>query len=255
MAFGDWLADASVVIWALLQGAILLRLWRTRLFRSFPWFSCYLVAVLVHELVNTPLGYFYAVSPLRFPWFFYTEWSGDLLTAGLGLIVILEVYLHVFGSYELLRRWGPAIYRWAAALLLLLAALLAWKTRTADGSHVMFVLLVAKRSLRIVQTGLLVILFLCWAWLRMSRRTLEFGIALGYGVYTAIDLVNLAIRTEVGPVGQSVVQLVGSISYLCPVAIWLIYVLAPQPVESSAPRVPVDDLEQWNRQLGELLRR
>ncbi len=254
MIFG-WLTDTASLVGAVLLGTILLALRRKGLDRAFPAFTVYLAAVLCSTVLNTPLGYLYAVSPLRYPWFFYTEWSGDLLTAGLGLIVILEVYLHIFGSYELLRKWGPAIYRWAAAILLLLAALVAWQTRTADGSHVMFVLLVAKRSLRMVQTGLLVILFLCWAWLRMSRRRLEFGIALGYGVYAAIDLVNLAVRTEVGPVGQKVVMLVGDLSYLCPVAIWLAYVLAPQPADNMAATVAMDNVEQWNRQLGELLRR
>lgn len=248
------LGELADVLGALLLGALLVRMRREGLYRTYPWFFTYLAAVLAATAIEAPLGYPYSIAPLRYPWYFYVEWTGDLLTAGLGVVVILEVYVGAFSAYAWLHTNAKILYRWAGASLLLLAAFLAWQTRSADGSHLMFVLLIVKRSIRVVETGLLLVLFGVWTWLRLPRRTLGFGVALGYGLYAAVDLVSLAVRTWVGPIGQQILQTAQATDYLIPLGIWAIYVLSPQPAEQAAA-VPATKLDEWNQQLGEMLRR
>lgn len=239
---------------AILLGALLIGLRRRGSHRDHPAFFCYLATVLGSTLLEAPLMYPYQVAPLRYPWLYYVSWPLGLLTTFMGLVVILEVYLDVFRSYEWLGKHGTAIYRWAGAFLLLGAAFLAWQTRTADGSHAMFFMLLAMRSVRIVQTGLLVVLFVCFACLRLGRRGLSFGIAAGYGSYAAIEMILFALRTAGGPILQQVFQSIGTLDYLVPLGIWAAYVFAPQSSEQPM-QLSATSLNDWNEQLGEMLRR
>ena len=54
------------------------------------------------------------------------------------------------------------------------------------------------RSLRVIQVGLLLLLFSLASSLGLTWRSYAFGIAFGYGTYAIVDLVLSAIRVEYG---------------------------------------------------------
>lgn len=106
-----------------------------------------------------------------------------------------------------------------------------------------------------VQCGLLLGLFLFSRFLGLSWRRSAFGIALGLGVLTSVDLAMFALRAQLtSDVGADFLDLLITGAYLGCVSIWIGYSLAPELKPASLAVVPHDEVETWNTELQHLLR-
>jgi hypothetical protein len=115
--------------------------------------------------------------------------------------------------------------------------------------------MLVERSVRVVQCGLLLFLFISSAYLGLSLRNHVFGVALGFGVFVGVQMAAIAMRTQAGLVTQDALNLVKMASYNCAVLVWMTYLLAPQSADDEA-RVPVAaEVKSWNRALLQLLQR
>jgi ABC-type nickel/cobalt efflux system permease component RcnA len=111
-------------------------------------------------------------------------------------------------------------------------------------------LAVINRGVGIVQCGLLVFLMCFSRLLGLSWRGIAFGIALGIGVLSSVDIAVFAIRAQGnGEEWTQALNLLTTGSYLICSLIWLGYILAPERKTSAVTNVSGDEVDSWNREL------
>ena len=238
---------AFYVLW-LTPGAVrlclVLYMLRRGLFREFPAFFTYLAfhslktAVLLPLLGRSPWGYFYVF------------WIGEAFSFVLGFAVIYEIMKHALRPYEALWELGRRLFFAVGGLLLLFAVLSAAGTSAElDHNALMAWIYAVGRSVRIVQCGLLGFLLLLSTYFAITWRHRVFGIALGLGVYAAVELAATAVRSEVGWIGDETYRQIRMLMSGCAVLIWAAYLLRPEPEPVAVDRVPHTQVEQWNQAL------
>jgi hypothetical protein len=115
--------------------------------------------------------------------------------------------------------------------------------------------LVVNRGAAMVQCGLLLALLLFSRFLGLSWRRPAFGIALGLGVLTSVDLAAYALRLEfASEAGKNILDLLITGTYLVCVSIWIGYSLTPEREPASLTVVSRDEVETWNKELQRLVR-
>jgi hypothetical protein len=146
---------------------------------------------------------------------------------------------------------------WSVTALLLAAGVLLAVLAPGDNT-VRWIsgMSVVDRGAAIVQCGLLVSLLLASRFLGLRWRRPTFGIALGLGVLTSVDLAIRAIRAEFSSnLWISYLDFLATGSYLVCVSIWIGYLVLPEAKPASVAAVPNDEeVETWNRELRQLLR-
>jgi hypothetical protein len=91
--------------------------------------------------------------------------------------------------------------------------------------------------------------------LGLSWRRAAFGIALGLGILTSVDIATYAVRAEFTsePVAAFLNWLTKG-TYLVCVSIWIGYSLKPELESASPAIVPHDEVETWNKEFQHLLK-
>jgi hypothetical protein len=236
---------------AALNAVVLAVMLRQRLTRTLPLFFSFLCFEVTTFFLLEPL---YILSQIgnrtQAIIFFDTFWIIRVVSLFLGLLVVHEVIAQVLSSYDLLRKSGA----WAVRLLAIgLVAVAVWTAVASPGTDKdrflagMFLL---ERSIRVVQVGLLVFLFLFSRVLGLSWRSYVFGVALGLGIFATCQLALTAFRSYAGTHGfiWNCLSLSGE---TFAAFTWTSYFLRP---EKAKPTVPVSshDMEQWNQALSRL---
>jgi hypothetical protein len=112
-----------------------------------------------------------------------------------------------------------------------------------------------EQATRIIEVGLLMILFICSAAFGLHWKQAEFGIALGLGFFATLELLALTLRPMVGHPGAALLNVVRIAALDCSLFIWLGYLLAPPERAATTVNVPKAQLEQWNQAVTELINR
>jgi len=224
---------------------------RRKLIRSFPWFFAY-TCFEVFEF-----GLLFAHDRLHIGWISYlglysvTEVVSTILRFGL----ILEILRELTSNYAVLARVLKPFFRWVTVGLLIAALALAVYAGGDHSNRSWFVMNMLDRTALILQTGLLVGLFLFSRYLTLSWRNQVFGIALGLGVYAIVDLIAAAISSQSGFLHADLLDYVSMATYHCSVLIWMFYLLAPERSRSRDMQdLPTHhEVEAWNQELERLL--
>jgi len=254
----SWLWNYLWLAPRVLLGVLAVVMVRRRLVREFPAFFAYVVLQAAQESMLFVLDYVMwrgvvTVSPYRF-WEVY--WVFMPLSIGLRFAVIYEVFSHVFRDYPGLWELSRLLFRWGAVLLILLAvAVSAYAPANGPNSFLIGVHVV-NRAVSLVQIGQLLFLFLFSSYFRLYWRNYVYGIAVGLGIFSSVDLATSAIRASLGPApGNYVFDFITMGTYHCCVLLWLAYLLAPESARQVPKELPVNNLEQWNIELERLLPR
>jgi len=236
-----WIAPAVLL-------AVMAMVMRVRgLHREFPAFFAY----CVFSALRTPVLFlvFHETTV-----YFYSYWVAEAGSAIFGLAAIYEVFLSLFPGRDSNGRLAESLFRWVGAALVL-AALAA--AMAAPGSHenrLMAASLVVDRSVRLVQCGLLLFLFVASSYLGLSWKSRAFGVAMGFGLFVGVQLAAGAMRAQAGLISQDTLSLVKMASYNCAVLVWMTYLLAPEKAEVTATAPVATGVKSWNRALLQLLR-
>jgi hypothetical protein len=176
-------------------------------------------------------------------------WWGDACAILLSLGVIVETLWHLFRPYPFLRfvfRWI-----WIAAVVAIASALTLLGASSPSGTdRVLESIILTERSARVLQVSLLIVLISLMSRLGLTWHHYSLGIAAGFGMYAALDLVLLEFRVHLHVLTGDTFALLGSGAYNLAVIIWAFYFLryrAETPVES----LPSNDLTKWNHALTE----
>ena len=234
-----WIAPAPVFVCL----AALMR--RRKLAKEFPCFF----AFAVFQIVDFAVGfYIYHRSYLQY---FYAYWAMSAVSIGLGFGVLYEVFIGIFRPFGDLRKFGAVLFRWAALVLLLAAVLLATTSKPAAQTPLFATILNLMRSVEVMQCGLVLLMLLSSSYLGVTLRHRIFGIALGFGVSAAVDLVAVAALSNFGLQAKIFVQLSKMVAYNISALLWLGYVYAGE-VECR-PAKQDSYAERWDYALAAAL--
>jgi hypothetical protein len=214
---GVWLAGLvlQIVLLALLvfRGA----------WRRFPVFTIYVLAnillnvgvYVVRHLAGSAATYFY----------FYFYGLSKTLGLTLGLGAIFEVFSLLLTPYPTLKR--PAMLACTCTVFMLVAvgAMLVYSQPSTDAAFLMLPFLKAEEAVRILQVGLVVFLCFFAGFFRLHWRQTEFGIALGMGIFAAIDLVAVGLGAYYGESAKIATSIMALLAFDAGLLVWLAYLL------------------------------
>jgi len=234
-----------------LQAAIAYRLWTRKSYRDYPLFFAY----TLEQLVRFAILFFCYQRHLTSA--YLHSYAGlQAIEAVLQIGVICELFSDVFHPYEGIRRFGPSILRWASIFFLSVAILVAVYSVGADSYKFLGQLFAMERSVEIVQAGLLLILAVVSSLLALQWRPQTLGIALGFGVFTGVNLISYTVRFQSGMSNHQALSLLSNAAYVCAVLIWVrTFYARPKLISQLEQRSPDWDPGSWNRSLSQLLRR
>lgn len=236
---GFWMAGLGV------QALLALVLAGRKRWKAFPAFTAY----VVFNLLEAAIGY--AVLHNRSA-YMYVYMIGETITVGLGLAVVYEIFSHLFQGHPALRKLAMQVFGVVAALLVMLAGAVIYARTPFHEKDIVTALLVVEEAARILEVGLLVFLFVFSGVFGLHWRQRVFGIALGLGIYVAVNLAEVTLMPYAGSATVTL-ALVGMVSFDLSLLIWLSYTLAPERVTVGTTLPKRAQLEQWNQAVMELI--
>ncbi|HET9284595.1 MAG TPA: hypothetical protein VFR24_21785 [Candidatus Angelobacter sp.] len=241
------LIDGLTLAGAVLQGALALVLLGRKAWKRYPLFTCY----AIFGFAVSMMFFFLQRRPTIF---FYGYWIQEAITISLGFAVVYEIFKNLFSTHEALLKLAGLIFRWTATALLCLgvAVILVQSPGTI---HLGKAVLVLEEATRVVEVGLLMFLFGASAAFGLHWKQAEFGIALGLGLYVAVQLATVALRSQIGVQAWQVMNVVSILAFDSSLLVWLGYLLAPERVTSAGEVPKRAQLEQWNQAVMELISR
>jgi len=241
----QWLWVAGIACQAILGIVLLCK----KTWRVFPLFVSYFATGFAGTLV------LYAVQKHR-QLFFYSYWFVEAVGVAFGFAVVYEIFRSVFLTQFALRRLATLIFRCVLGLLLCIGVIVLLKhtpigfTPQGIASSVVIV----DEAGRIIEVGLLMCLFALCSAFGLHWRQQVFGVALGLGLYTAVELVSVAIWGQTSKAVHEFLNVGRILSFNTSLLIWIGYLLAPERAAAKVELPQRSQLEQWNQAVMELIK-
>lgn len=220
--------------------------------KKYPAFLAFALIAGAEQLV------LYAADVL--PWvtaqtFWNVLWAGLLVEALLKIILIGELFAHIFDPYPAVAKLGRTLIRGIGAALLLFSALAA---AYAPGPNIHFIVSgphLLEQTIYLIESGLLLFIFIFAAYFRLSSNRTALGICLGLAISACVHLGTWAFAAHNIPAETSaLLDMLNMATYHVCVLIWFYYLLVPQKSRTKSPLpLPDGNLDVWNRELERLL--
>jgi hypothetical protein len=209
--------------------------------RKFKYFLAYILTQLVSfGLVFSAWGY---------TGNFYLYWVCNAFSVAFGFGVIYEVFVDVFRSFHTLRDLGSVLFKWAGLVMLLVAGVVSVSANASDIPPWMQAIITAQRCVRIVQVGMVLFLLFFAQYLGLNRRAHSFGIALGFGSFSLVELVLLA--SWVGNhLANPWMSMVNMTAYNASMLIWIGYLAVKNPVKDTGTMLLQP--QRWEQSLSDI---
>jgi hypothetical protein len=251
----NWPGLLSLLLWILphvLLGIVVAVLYMRRLCRKFPCFLVYVVYEIAQFFLLLAL---HSISSVTGAEYAYAYYFTLMLSVVLRFGVIEEVSRNLFRESRFLQMVARRSLRCVAGLLVAISVMLAVFAPGENGVRAIAGITVVNRGAAMVQCGSLLSLLLFSRFLGLSWRRPAFGIALGLGVLTSVDLAIYAVRAEFSSgIWVPYLNLLRtSTDFVC-ILIWIGYLLVPEPESASPTVVSCEEVETWNTELQHLVR-
>lgn len=224
--------------------------WR-RLNRAFPVFFAYIVFQVVNFLVLFPIYKLRDTSSGAQPesLYFYAYWISAAISVAIGFKVIHEIFLDVLRPYPNLKDLGTLMFKWAALVMFLVALVVAAASQSGAETSLGDAVNIVQRCVRVIQCGLILFLLFFSRHLGVSRKQFSFGIALGFGSFAGIELVNLALISS-GQLHTATANLIDTSAYSLSILTWMGYALLKTTSREESSKLLMS--RRWDQGLSEL---
>jgi hypothetical protein len=216
--------------------------------RKFPLFTAY----TLFNLLEAALAFCVSTNGMLY---FYTYWICEAITTILALAVVYEIFTSVFSAHGALRRLSNTVLGSAVVVLVVLGIFVMFTQQQAESASIGSPILVVAESARFIEVGLLMFLLLFSTVFGLHWKTHVFGIALGLGVFAAVDLVNMTLRSYFGHGAADILNLARVAAFCLSILLWTLYLSAPERDAMKAEMPKHAQLEQWNQAVMELINR
>ncbi|HZP24567.1 MAG TPA: hypothetical protein VFB04_14060 [Terriglobales bacterium] len=240
------LHQLDYVLWfttPLLQIAVLIAMFRRGLHRSYPYFFNYTII----GILSVPI--LYVLYRQSYTVYYYAYYTNIGLSVIVSFAVLQEIFKDAFRPYEALRELSVILFRWSALVVLLVAVMWAINTGKSNHGVVTDIIMLADRALRLMQCGLVFFLLLFSEYLGIPRRSLLFGISLGFGFFASVNMLVFTGFAHHGFLKQATLSTINSGAYMFAVVLWLGYTLAAAPARSKVTEDLLERSRDWNSAL------
>jgi hypothetical protein len=246
----QWILIAVAVVAAGVQ-AVTLRILNVRKLRSeFPVFFRYSCVCIAAYCVSVA-AYVASVSPALFfcRQYFFLFWVLNAATMVLEFAVLYELLVNALKPYSALIDLGKMLFRWAAVFLILAALLTAFATAGSGNGKLIAATELLQRTVRLMQCGLLLLFFGLEKRLGLSWRNHSMSIALGLGIYAAVDLSTTYLIDRL-PAYTGAFHLFANLAYLAAASFWAASLARPEPSRNNVLDSPSRLIfQRWNEAL------
>jgi hypothetical protein len=182
-------------------------------------------------------------------------WLSEATVVALSLGVVYEVIWHLVRPYSFLGRIALGAFWVVTALALVVGLIMFLSSNPSGQTDPLFeIIVLAERSVRFLQACGLVVLILLMSRLGLTWQHYAVGIAIGFGVYAASDLVLLELRAHLHKISDKTLVLLNSAAYNFAVAIWAVYFVSHRPRSRTiAATLPNTEISRWNEELSKYL--
>jgi len=233
------------VVWVsgpLLQSAVAAMMIYRRVVRQFPVFWGYSV---FHVLLFAVL---YSASRISYRAYFDLYWGKEVVEMFFLLLVIQELFSHVFGLYEGIQHVGRILFRSAALVMIMVSIILARSGSTT--SSLVERLVSLERSVHVFELGVLFVLFLACRIMGVVWQRFAFGIAVGMGLMLSGEAIVAALRAMLGAAGNPLYIILEPVCCGLATVVWAYYASLADPAPQSSWSVPpATQLAEWNHAL------
>ncbi|HEY6770635.1 MAG TPA: hypothetical protein VI386_38315 [Candidatus Sulfotelmatobacter sp.] len=219
----------------------------------FPVFLAYLIFEAIEEFCLYALDVIPSVSNTTF-------WSafcvGRVAEGLLKFAVIGEIFRRLSSPWATLGRLGYRLVTGIGGGLVVCAALAAAYTpidnpqfAIVSRAHVL------EQTFYIIQSGLVLFLFVFASHFKLTWDSRSFGIALGFGVLSCEHLATWAVMASGALLDKRhLLDFLNATTYHLCVLIWFYFLLLPEKKPAmSEVSLPENNLAVWNRELERLL--
>jgi hypothetical protein len=224
----------DLVLWLaqpFLQTGVLVAMYRRGLHHEYKYFFNYTILQVLSVI------FLFSFKHSEYI-FFYAQWFTLALCVCLSFAVFWELFRDAFRPYEALRDLSSILFRWSALVVLLVGGMWAvTSVHTFDGQAIMAIIMLASRSVRLMQCGMVFFLLLFSEYLGISRKNVMFGIAVGFGFFAAVDMLVTTGLSHQTLVPHWFVRRMDLVAYDISILIWLAYTALPATVRSRKPIV------------------
>lgn len=246
------MCGAEFLLWV----ALGVLFWTKSLHRRFPAVGAYLVL----HVLSVPV-LFWDIFEIQWhphvadylTLYTYTYFATYIFSAILLFFICAEVFRSALAPFPGLSRIGMVLFRWAALISVLVSLTsisakhwgvsLAFQHGGVDLiSAVAYALM---HSASILELCLLAFLCLGMNALRLSPRDMGFGIALAFGLMAASDFVLSSLITS-NALNSAPVQYIEESMILAALAIWVAFMLLPQPASKPVVMPVTSRIYRWN---------
>src|SRR5207248_2732082 len=180
----------QLVLWVVqpaLLSAVAIMMYRRRTYKHFPGFFAFCIAQVAVFAVDFPA---YLLS--RNGAYFVIFWFTTVFNLAFQFKIIHEIFLDIFKPYHALKDLGTLLFKWAALVMILISVISIVVSPMSNNSATRDILLL-QRCMRVIQCGMVLFLFAFCRHLGVSWKRQSFGVALGFGLLAAGDLISYAM--------------------------------------------------------------
>jgi hypothetical protein len=187
----------------------------------------------------------------NYEWYYYCFWTGMAIDVVLGFKVIHEIFLDVFRPYHTLKDLGTVLFKWAALVMLLVSAVVAFSKSAIDEGPLAHAIDTLHQSVRLTQCGLVLFLLVFSKYLGITWRQKSFGMALGFGTFAATEM-GVMVLNSAGYINLAYMNIANLIAFIAASLMWLGYMAAKSPARDNS--ASLFQSHRWEQSLNDLQR-
>ena len=245
----------SLAIWivdAILITSLMLVLWQRSLWSRHPAFFAYCLFDVLRTwglLVLRPPAAIHSYTTT----YFYSYWISDAVLQVLLICAVQELFVSQLAPYRAVVRFGKVTFYAVSATALMIVFVSAAVDAGADGYPLVAAVLTLDRSLRVIQTVLLLFTVLFSLKFGLSWTGERIGLAIGLGILTISEMLVVTVRASLGQTANEFFRTLKPTMFACAVAFWLwTFLRKPVPITHMQP-VPASQLASLNSKLRRAL--
>lgn len=235
----------TYITWLLgpiLETALLVVMVRRGAKSRFPRFFAYILFQVLKSAVLFLIYHYYSYDSENY---FYAYWTGNAVSVLLSMTVLDEIWRSLFRGYDGIQSLGSTLFRWACAVMILIAIVGAATFQQSSADRVLTVVLALDRNMRQMQCGVFLLVLLLCRTFRNFWRDHVFGIALGFGVFAGVELALVTFLSRFGEGHIASVSLIKSMAYTAVLSLWIGYLRRPEAIRERMP----SQVTLWNSAL------
>ena len=216
------------------MAVLLAVMYMRNLHQAYPYFFAYaMLQVVCHPTL-------FLISRRSYAAYFFAYYVTEAGSIVLAVAVLWDVFKNALGLYECAGRFALTAFRYCVPLILGLIVVIGIESYPGPAGAWSHWLLSGLSVTRLVQLALLLLLFLFRKYLGVSSSNVVFGVALGFALYAAVDML-VADEFLHKLTNPQILRQADSLVYFLATLIWLGYAIggSTQPDIHQEPRFPV----------------